>query len=63
LWRLGFHIPADYGGQLSASLIATCRTNGKDSHTWLTATLIAIVNGHKQNQINELLSRDYATKV
>ncbi len=32
-----------------ASLIETCKMNGVDPHAWLTATLTAIVRGHKQS--------------
>ncbi len=38
-----------------ASLIETCKMNSVDPHTWLSATLTAIVQGHKQSQIDDLL--------
>ena len=38
-----------------ASLIETCKMNGVDPHAWLSATLTAIVQGHKQSQIDDLL--------
>jgi len=38
-----------------ASLIETCKMNGVDPHAWLAATLGAIVAGHKQSRINDLL--------
>ena len=38
-----------------ASLIETCKMNGVDPHTWLASTLTAIVQGHKQSQIDDLL--------
>lgn len=38
-----------------ASLIETCKLNGVHPHTWLTATLSAIVSGHKQSRIEDLL--------
>lgn len=38
-----------------ASLIETCKLNGVDPHAWLAATLTAIVRGHKQSRIEELL--------
>ena len=38
-----------------ASLIETCKLNAVDPLTYLTATLTAIINGHKQSQIEELL--------
>ncbi|TCT27377.1 transposase IS66-like protein [Martelella mediterranea] len=46
-----------------ASLIETCKLNSADPQAYLTATLTAIVNGHKQNRINELLPWKYADKV
>jgi transposase len=46
-----------------ASLIETCKMNGVDPHAWLTATLTAIVKGHKQNQIDDLLPWNYALTV
>jgi hypothetical protein len=38
-----------------ASLIETCKLNRIEPHAYLTATLSAIVNGHKQSQIDDLL--------
>lgn len=38
-----------------ASLIETCKLNAIDPQAYLTATLTAIVNGHKQSRIDELL--------
>ena len=46
-----------------ASLIETCKLNGVDPHAWLTATLTAIVQGHKQSQIDHLLPWNYAVTV
>lgn len=46
-----------------ASLIETCKMNSMDPHTWLAATLTAIVSGHEQSQIDELLPWNYAAKV
>ena len=46
-----------------ASLIETCKMNGVDPHAWLTATLTAIVQGHKQSQICDLLPWNYAVTV
>ena len=46
-----------------ASLIETCKLNGVDPHAYLTDTLTAIVNGHKQSQINDLLPWNYADHV
>lgn len=38
-----------------ASLIETCKLNETEPHAYLTKTLAAIVNGHKQANINQLL--------
>jgi transposase len=38
-----------------ASLIETSRMNGVDPHIWLAAPITAIVQGHKQSQIDDLL--------
>jgi hypothetical protein len=46
-----------------ASLIETCKLNGIEPHAYLTAILSAIVNGHKQSQINDLLPWNYAATV
>jgi len=46
-----------------ASLIETCKMNGVNPHTWLAATLTAIVQGHKQSKIDDLLPWNYAPKV
>ena len=46
-----------------ASLIETCKMNGIDPQAWLTATLTAIVQGHKQSQIDDLLPWNYRAKV
>lgn len=46
-----------------ASLIETCKMNGIDPHAWMAATLTAIVSGHKQSQIDDLLPWNYAIKV
>jgi len=46
-----------------ASMIETCKQNAVDPHAWLTSTLTAIVNGHKQSRIEELLPWNYATTV
>ena len=34
--------------------------NGVDAHAWLSATFTAIVQGHKQSQIDELLPWNWA---
>ena len=46
-----------------ASLITICKLNAVGPQAYLTATLTAIVTGHKQNQINELLPWNYSAKV
>jgi len=43
-----------------ASLIETCKLNSVDPHTYLADTVTAIVAGHKQSQINDLLPWNYA---
>jgi hypothetical protein len=45
-----------------ASLIETCKMNGVDPQEWLSATLTAIVQGHKQSQIDDLLPWNWARK-
>jgi hypothetical protein len=44
-----------------ASLIETCKLNAVDPLAYLTSTLAAIVNGHRQSQIEELLPWHYRT--
>ncbi|MFD1912636.1 IS66 family transposase [Halodurantibacterium flavum] len=46
-----------------ASLIETCKLNTIDSFAYLTATLTAIVNGHKQSRIDELLPWNCSPRV
>lgn len=43
-----------------ASLIKTCKVNGVDPHAWLAVTLTAIVQYHRQTQIDGLLAWSYA---
>ena len=43
--------------------LTTCKMNGVDPHAWLSATLTAIVHGHKQSRINDLLPWNYAATV
>lgn len=38
-----------------ASLIETCKLNQVEPHAYLTTVLAAIVNGHKQKDIDQLL--------
>ena len=42
-----------------ASLIETCKLNAVDPHAYLADTLSAIVNGHKQSDIDALLPWNY----
>jgi hypothetical protein len=42
-----------------ASLIETCKLNAVDPQSYLTTTLTAIVNGHKQSRIEELMPWNY----
>lgn len=46
-----------------ASLIETCKLNSVDPHAYLSNTLSAIVAGHKQSQINDLLPWNYVKLV
>lgn len=46
-----------------ASLVETCKLNAIEPHAYLTQTLRAIVNGHKQSRIADLLPWNYAAKV
>ncbi len=46
-----------------ASLIETCKLNGVEPYGYLTKTLTAIVSGHKQSRINELLPWNYTETV
>lgn len=47
-------------GPTIASLIETCKLNAVDPLAYLTNTLTAIVEGHKQSQVNELLPWNYS---
>lgn len=52
----------DAGAQnwaMIASLIETCKLNGIDPNAWLTTTLTAIAQGHKQSDIDALLPWNY----
>ena len=42
-----------------ASLIETCKLNSVDPHAYLADTVTAIVAGHKQSQISDLLPWNY----
>ena len=48
----------DAGAQnwaMLASLIETCKLNKIEPHSYLTGVITAIVNGHKQKHIDQLL--------
>ena len=56
----------DAGGEnwgIIASLIETCKLNDVEPQAYLTATLTAIVNGHKQSRIDDLLPWNYSAAV
>ena len=56
---------SDGGGQhwaIIASLIETCKLAGIDPQAYLTDVITKIVNGHKNNRIDELLPWAYAAK-
>jgi transposase len=38
-----------------ASLIETCKLNKIEPHSYMTGVITAIVNGHKQKHIDQLL--------
>ena len=42
-----------------ASLIETCKLNSVDPFAWLADTLTAIVNGHRQSDIDDLMPWNY----
>jgi transposase len=46
-----------------ASLIETAKLNNIEPHAYLTATLEAIINGHKQSKIEQLLPWNYVATV
>lgn len=46
-----------------ASLIESCKLNAIDPQAYVTSTLTAIVNGHKQGQIDRLLPWNYPAQV
>ena len=46
-----------------APLVETCKLNTIEPHAYLKATLTAIVNGHRQSQIDDLLPWNYAKNV
>ncbi|MCF7727300.1 hypothetical protein GLP59_13580 [Sulfitobacter sp. M220] len=44
----------------AVTLIQTCKLNSVDPQAYLADTVTAIVVGHKQSQINDLLQWNYA---
>ena len=58
----GHDVGAENWGVI-ASLIETCKLNAVEQHDYLTATLPAIVNGHKQSRIDDLLPWNYSPTV
>lgn len=44
-----------------ASLIETCKLNNINPHAYLSNSLTAIAQGHKQNQIDQLLPWNFKT--
>lgn len=46
-----------------ASRIETCKLNSVDPFAYLTGTLTAIANGHRQNRVAELLPWNYSATV
>lgn len=49
------HDPSAQNWNMLASLIETCKLNSVEPHNYLTGVLTAIVNGHKQKDIDQLL--------
>jgi hypothetical protein len=46
-----------------ASLIETCKLNAIDPQAYLASTLTAIINGHKQSRVDELLPWNFPAKM
>jgi len=46
-------------GRQSHRVIESCKLNSVDPQAYMTSTLSAIVNGHKQSQIEGLLPWNY----
>ncbi|MDR6267733.1 hypothetical protein GGE09_004755 [Roseobacter sp. N2S] len=44
---------------MTIPLIDACKLNSADPHAYLADTFTAIVAGHKQSQINDLLPWNY----
>jgi len=50
-----FHCAGSRNGAMIASLFETCKLNKIEPHSYLTGIITAIVNGHKQKNIDQLL--------
>lgn len=62
-WKNALFAGHDTGAEnwaTAASLIETCKLNAVDPLAYLTATLTAIVNDHRQSRIDELLPWNYS---
>jgi transposase len=55
-------MPEQRTGPTIASLIETCKLNAVDPLAYLTATLTAIANGHKQSRIEQLIPWNYSSR-
>ena len=54
---------SDEGGDnwaVIATLIENCKLTGINPHTWLTATLTSLANGHPASRIDEILPHAHA---
>jgi transposase len=61
--RLPGHDAGAENWAMIASLIGACKLNAVDPHAWLADTLRAIVAGHPQSRVGELLPWVYTGKV
>lgn len=57
------HVAGAENWAVIASLIEPCKINGVDPHAWMSATFTAILQGHRQSQIDDLIPWNYAAKV
>jgi hypothetical protein len=48
---------------LRPALIETCKLNAVDQFAYLSATLTAIVNSHRQSQIDVLMPWNYSRRI
>jgi len=62
LWNALFagHDAGAKNWAMLASLIETCKLNQIEPHSYLTSVLTAIVSGHEQKDIDQLLPWSYA---